>query len=112
MAKRLALVLAALLGWAGIARADVMVYVPGSLSQAFTEIAAVSAKAGHPFTVVSGHSPAQAQQIVEGAPADTYVSTDPKWMEFLKSKNMLDDGSEAVLASTRLVLVTTADCQP
>jgi hypothetical protein len=55
--------LAAWLVFLGPARAEVMVYVPGSMTEAMEEVAVVAARAGLAFKEVDGHSPAQARQI-------------------------------------------------
>ena len=96
---------AAWLAWAAAARAEVMVYTPGGMTGALEDVAAAAARAGLAVKVVSGHSPAQAHQIAEGAPADIFISADPRWMGFLKAKALLAAGSEVPLASTRLVLI-------
>jgi len=84
--------------------AEVRVYAPGALAEVMEQIA--RAEGGPPaFTVVGGHSPAQARQIDEGAPADIFISADTRWMEFLRERGRLAAGSEAPLAVTRLVLV-------
>jgi len=101
------LVTAFWLTFAGMARAEVAVYVPGAMTEAMQAIADAADAADIPFTVVGGHSPAQARQIAEGAPADIFVSADPQWTEFLRGKGLLDQPSEAVLVSTRLVLITS-----
>ncbi len=89
-------------------QAQVMVYGPGSMADVLEQIAASAAGAGLAVKVVSGHSPAQARQIVEGAPADIFISADSQWMDFLREKSLLAGGSEVPLAATRLVLVAGA----
>jgi molybdate transport system substrate-binding protein len=88
------------------AAAEVRVFVPGALAPALEEIAATGD--GPAFRVVSGHSPAQARQIAEGAPADLFISADLRWMDFLRDKGLLVPGSEARLAATHLVLIAPA----
>lgn len=106
------LLLIATLGWllpTDRAGAEVVVYAPGAMEPPLTQIAQAAAQAGAPFTLVIGHSPAQARQIVDGAPADIFISADPQWMDFLKGKQLLSEGSLRTLASTRLVLVAPVD---
>jgi molybdate transport system substrate-binding protein len=93
------------------ARADVVVFAPGAMSDVLEEIAAAAAKGGMPFKLVVGHSPAQARQIVDGAPADIYISADSQWMDFLSTRHMLAEESVVSLASTRLVLIARTDSQ-
>ncbi len=96
------------LAWGAVARAEVAVYTPGGMTGALEDVAAAAAKAGLAVKVVSGHSPAQARQIVAGAPADIFISADPRWMAFLRGKRLVAEGSEAPLAATRLVLIAPA----
>ena len=103
-------VLAALgwLGLAGAARAEVVVFGPGSMTEALEQVAAAAGQAGLAVKVVGGHSPAQARQIADGAPADIFVSADPAWMDFLDQKGLLVEASRTSLASTQLVLLAAA----
>ncbi|MDR3437913.1 molybdate ABC transporter substrate-binding protein [Telmatospirillum sp.] len=87
------------------ASADVVVYAPGAMGEALEQVAAASGQAGKPFKLVVGHSPAQARQIADGAPADIFISADPQWMDFLTAKHLLAEEPPVSLASTRLVLV-------
>ncbi|PKU23787.1 molybdate ABC transporter substrate-binding protein [Telmatospirillum siberiense] len=106
------LLLIAMLGWmlpARPASAEVVVYAPGAMEEPLTRIAQAAGEAGVPFTLVIGHSPAQARQIVDGAPADIFISADPQWMDFLNGKKMLSETPIVRLASTSLVLVAPAD---
>jgi molybdate transport system substrate-binding protein len=93
----------------GAAKAEVVVFAPGAMSDSMEEIAAAAAKAGFPFKLVEGHSPGQARQIADGAPADIFISADPQWMDFLAGRHLLVEGSVTSLATTRLVLVALAD---
>lgn len=100
-----------IMGWltsATAAQAQVMVYGPGSMAETLEQIAVSAARSGLAIKAVSGHSPAQARQIAEGAPADIFISADPVWMDHLRGKALLSEGSEAALASTRLVLIALA----
>ena len=103
----LAAVMTLALGGAANAQAEVVVYAPGSLAGAMDDIAAAAAKAGASFKLVIGHSPGQARQIVDGAPADLFISADPQWMAFLAERAMLADPPIS-LASTELVVIAGA----
>lgn len=46
-----------------------------------------------------------AKQIEQGAPADIYVSANPKWMEYLAEKEMIAPGTEYVFAYNKLVFI-------
>ena len=49
-----------------------------------------------------------AQQIVNGAPADVFVSANTRWMEHLVKLGAIESGSRVTLASNRLVLILPA----
>lgn len=104
--------LVALIAWAvlagGPARAEVVVFAPGGMASTMEELAQAAAKAGTGFKLVVGHSPGQARQIVDGAPADLFISADPQWMAFLQARALLAEGP-STLASTRLLLIARAD---
>lgn len=50
-------------------------------------------------------SSALAKQIVNGAPADLFLSADREWMDFVASKKMLVEATRRDLLGNRLVLV-------
>lgn len=108
---RIALVLlCAMALWpTGAARAEVMIFAPGSMAEALEAIAAEARGDGLALKVAGGHSPAQARQIAEGAPADIFVSADPQWVDFLAGKGLIVQSTRASLAATRLVVVAAPD---
>lgn len=87
------------------AQAETVVCAPGAMSDAMTALSALAAHQGLPFKTIIGHSPAQARQIVEGAPCDVFISADPQWMDFLATQDLLAK-PPVILASTHLVLFT------
>jgi molybdate transport system substrate-binding protein len=50
-----------------------------------------------------------ARQIEAGVDADAFVSADQEWMDYLQSRNLLDDATRVNLAGNRLVLIAPAD---
>ena len=46
-----------------------------------------------------------AKQIDQGAPADIYLSANPRWMKYLLEKQMIAPASDTILAYNRLVFV-------
>jgi molybdate transport system substrate-binding protein len=50
-----------------------------------------------------GGSGALAKQIENGAPADIFISANPEWMEYLKSRKLADTGSISTFAYNTLV---------
>lgn len=52
-----------------------------------------------------GASGMLARQIEQGAPADLFVSANPKWMQFLVESGLVEADAVSVLMSNRLVLI-------
>lgn len=50
-----------------------------------------------------------AKQIAAGAPADLFISANPKWMTFLKDKGLLEPASIHIIAHNSLVVIGRAD---
>lgn len=46
-----------------------------------------------------------AKQVEQGAPADLYVSANPKWMRYLLEKKMIEKGTDYIFAYNTLVFV-------
>ena len=46
-----------------------------------------------------------AKQIARGAPADVFVSANPKWMDYLQARGLLAPGTRVNLLGNRLVLI-------
>ncbi|MGB3212822.1 MAG: molybdate ABC transporter substrate-binding protein [Desulforhopalus sp.] len=44
-----------------------------------------------------------AKQIEQGAPADIFVSANPKWMKYLVEKQLIETGTDSIFAYTQLV---------
>lgn len=56
-------------------------------------------------------SGALAKQIAEGAPADIFISANPKWMNFLLEQKLIPENQVRTLAYNRLVIVGDKDVQ-
>lgn len=54
-------------------------------------------------------SGALAKQIQAGAPADIYISANPKWMDFLQQQGLVAEASRLLLVRNRLVVVGASD---
>lgn len=89
---------------AGLA-GEINLSVASSLKEAATEISAAFLKQnpGIKITTSSGASGALAKQIVNGAPADIFISANPEWVEYLKKKKMINIPSTITLAYNSLV---------
>jgi molybdate transport system substrate-binding protein len=53
-----------------------------------------------------------AKQIAKGAPADLYVSANPKWMAFLVKEGMIDSATDRVFAYNKLVFIGQPEVGP
>ncbi len=92
------------------ARAEsVKVFAAASLKNAIDEIAASwKASTGKEAVASYAASSALAKQIIEGAPADIFVSADIPWMDAVAEKNLIATDSRKNLLGNTLVLVATA----
>lgn len=86
----------------------VLVYAAASTSNAVTEII----KQFNQLTpdikvkVSFASSSTLAKQIEAGAPAQLYISANPKWMDYLQGQKLIVDQSRRDLLSNQIVLVT------
>jgi molybdate transport system substrate-binding protein len=81
--------------------------VAASMTDAFKEIIAEFSKQ-HPKTRILPNfasSGSLAKQIAQGAPADIYVSANPKWMEYLVKEKVIADSTDRIFAFNTLVFV-------
>ena len=87
--------------------ATVVVLVAASAQEAVGELAgSFKAETGVEVRVVADDSAKLAQQIVNGAPADLFLSASPKWTNHLDEKGLL--ARRTPLLGNRLVLVVPA----
>jgi molybdate transport system substrate-binding protein len=89
---------------------DAVVFAAASTTNAITEIGKLYAAdhLGH-ITPSFASSSTLAMQIVNGAPADVYLSANKKWMDFLEKKNAIDGASRFNLLGNRIVLIAPGD---
>jgi molybdate transport system substrate-binding protein len=86
--------------------ADVNVFAAASLKTAVDEINGLwRAATGHGAIGVYAASPALAKQIIEGAPADIFISADLAWMDELDSGFLVNHDSRRNLLGNTLVLI-------
>jgi molybdate transport system substrate-binding protein len=90
------------------AKKSVMVFAAASTGQAMDEIKAdfVRKHGGEVLTSYAASS-ALAQQVVQGAEADVFISANTKWAEFLEEKGLVAQRSD--LLGNQLVLVVPRD---
>lgn len=101
----LALVLAATLATPALA-AEVVVFAAASLKTALDAVAAeFEAETGNTVTISYGGSNALARQIMEGAPADIFISAAVNWMDEVEKAGLVVPDTRENLLGNRLVLV-------
>ena len=107
MTRRIALVsaFALMLATPSIAE-EVVVFAAASMKTALDGVAAdFQAAAGSKVTISYGGSNALAKQILEGAPADIFLSAAVNWMDEVEKAGLLADGTRTDLFGNRLVLI-------
>ena len=105
--KWMGVIAAALIGLAGGARAEtVTVFAAASMKDALEDAATIwSDASGHDVVFSFAASSALARQIMQGAPADMFVSASADWMDQVEASNLIIEGTRADIAGNRLVLV-------
>lgn len=85
---------------------EVVVFAAASLKNALDTVAADFQKAtGHTVTISYAASNALAKQIIEGAPADIFISAAVNWMDEVEKAGLVAPGSREDLLDNTLVLV-------
>lgn len=85
---------------------DVVVFAASSLKTALDQVAAeFEAKTGNSVTISYAGSNQLAKQIIEGAPADIYLSAATNWMDEVAKAGLVKEGSRKNLLGNTLVLV-------
>lgn len=103
-------VVAGILAAPGPANAKILVFAAASTTGAVGEITEIHAGRGHgEVRVAFAGSSALARQIVAGAPADIYISANPRWMDYLADEHAIEADSRIDLVANGLVLVAPAD---
>lgn len=88
------------------AAGEVVVFAAASLKEGLDAVAAgFRAATGHDVTISYGGSGALARQIIEGAPADIFVSAAVTWMDAVEEAGLVVPGTRANILGNRLVLV-------
>lgn len=95
------------------ASADTVVFAAASLKTALDPIAAAfQAATGETVTISYAGSNALARQIIEGAPADIFISASSQWMDAVEAAGTIKPGTRADLLGNRLVLVAHDPAAP
>lgn len=70
------------------------------------------AQSGDGLALVYAGSSALARQIIQGAPADVFISANVSWMDVLEDKGRLHPDTRADLLENTLVLIAPAPAEP
>lgn len=85
---------------------EVVVFAAASLKEALDQVAAdFQAATGNQVVISYAGSNALAKQIIEGAPADIFISAAETWMDEVERAGLVVQGTRADLLGNRLVLV-------
>ncbi|MFN1548710.1 molybdate ABC transporter substrate-binding protein [Vibrio natriegens] len=88
------------------AAADLKVYAASSMTNAINEISEnFSGKFDVTVTPVYGGSSSIARQIMNGAPADVFISANTKWMDYLVDEKVILRDNVTNLVGNSLVLI-------
>ena len=86
--------------------AKITVFAAASTTNAINDIITLFTGEKNGQVAVSfASSSTLAKQINQGAPADVYLSANPKWMDFLEKNHMIEPGTRFDLLGNRLVLI-------
>ena len=109
--RPLVLAAAMLAGGAVSAQAEeVVVFAAASMKTALDKVAAdFKAATGHSVTISYAGSNQLAKQIIEGAPADIFISAAVNWMDAVEKEGQVAPGTRADLLGNTLVLVAHGD---
>jgi molybdate transport system substrate-binding protein len=89
---------------------SVTVAAAASLTGVLEELVpAIKAQTGIDLKINPGASGALAQQIIQGAPVDLFISANTKWMNELQKQDRVDAGTRIDLLRNELVLVAGTD---
>ena len=98
-----------IMGFAAMARSEVVVFAAASTTNAVNEIARQFAdRYATRVTSSFASSSTLAKQIAGGAPANVYLSANKKWMDYLEKKRLIDAQSRFDLMGNRIVLIAPA----
>jgi molybdate transport system substrate-binding protein len=85
---------------------EVVVFAAASLKNALDGVAAeFQAKTGHTVTISYAGSNALAKQVMEGAPADIFISAAVNWMDEVEKAGLVMPGARKDLLGNTLVLI-------
>ncbi|AUH33332.1 molybdate ABC transporter substrate-binding protein [Paracoccus tegillarcae] len=92
---------------------EITVFAAASLKTAMDQIAADwQEQTGDMVLVSYGGSSALGRQIVQGAPADLFISASPAWMDEVEAAGLVQPGSRRDLLGNTLVLIASGEADP
>ncbi len=111
MRRLICLILFSLFAATPLRADEVTVFAAASLKTALDAMApGFEAATGHAVRFSFAGSSALARQILQGAPADVFVSANEAWMDVVADDGLIVPGSRADIAANRLALIApTAD---
>lgn len=114
MSRTLAIASALALTFASPIRAEeVVVFAASSLKTALDQVAAEWETAtGHTVTISYAGSNTLAKQIIEGAPADIFISAAANWMDAVETEGLIVPATRGDLLGNSLVLVAHGQSEP
>ena len=106
--------IAAFFALTGALRAEtITVFAASSMKDALEDVAAVwSDDSGIDVVFSFASSSALARQIMQGAPADLFVSANEDWMDQIEASNLIIEGTRVDIAGNTLVLVSSGGADP
>jgi len=88
---------------------SITLYAAASTTNAVNEIISIySEKTGEKVKASFASSGTLAKQIENSAPADIFISANPKWMKWIDEKGLMESDSIKPLLSNRMVLIAPA----
>ena len=85
---------------------DVVVFAAASLKTALDDFAGKwEAETGNSVTISYAGSGQLARQIMQGAPADIFISANPEWMDEVEKAGLVKDGERRDILGNALVLI-------
>ena len=92
---------------------EVVVFAAASMKTALDKVAEeFQAATGNTVTISYAGSNALAKQIIEGAPADIFVSAAVNWMDEVEKAGLVAEDTRRDMFSNALVLVASGDAAP
>lgn len=103
--------------WLGLSSAamraeEVTIFAAASTTDALTAVVEAYRSSGRPkVRTVFAASSTLAKQILQGAPADLFLSASPAWMDYLEDRNGIERSSRLSLLANRLALIAPANAE-